>query len=497
MNSSVHLAVDLGAGSGRVMAVHWDGERASIEEVRRFANEPVAIGRTLRWDLPGLWREVELGLAQAAQRFAGRVASVGVDTWALDYVLLSSSDEWMGLPFCYRDDRIRGSLDLLAARASREEVYAATGVQFMEINTLCQWLAHHEASPEVFNTAARFQMIPDWMHWALCGARSVEFTNATTTQFLDPASRGWARGLLGRCGLPTHLLPELVEPGAHLGELQDSVRKRTGLGPIPVIAPATHDTASAVVGTPAGPGGGWAYVSAGTWFLVGVERQAPLLGAEALERNVTNEGGYAGTWRTLKNVAGLWLFDQVRRSLGGPAGPMEAAMLASESLGAAELRCFADPDDPRLLNPPDMAAALRAICGETGQRLPTTAGELGRCALESAALKTAHVLDELELLTGEPIEVVHVVGGGARNPALCQWIANASRRPVLAGPAEATALGNAMVQLASLKRIGSLAEIRDALRASTRPTRFEPEPDASGRWAAARERFAGLVVHRR
>jgi rhamnulokinase len=494
MASSIHLAIDLGAASGRVMAAAWDGARVSVEEVRRFPNDPVWIGESLRWDLPFLLREIELGLARAAALYGGRIASVGADTWALDYVLLSKSGEWLGLPFCYRDARTRGGVQALQQTVPRGEVFAASGLQFMEINTLCQWMAHHTASPEVFAAAARFQMIADCVHHSLCGTEAVEFTNATTTQFFDPTAMRWADGLLRRCGLPTHLLPQVVMPGANLGPLRPTVRRRTGLAEIPVVAPATHDTGSAVVGAPAAPGGGWAFVSAGTWFLVGVERSAPLLGPDALAFNVTNEGGFGGTWRVLKNVSGLWLFDQLRRSLGGPDGPMAAAHLAAEALEAPAWRHVVDPDDPSLMNPENMGSALRTLCLARGGPGPATRGELARCALESAALKTALVVDQLEALGGERIRVVHVVGGGSKNAALCQWIADAAGRPVVAGPAEATALGNAVVQIGALNRIGSLAEMREVVRASSLPAVFEPRPDPSGPAAAARARVLGAAA---
>lgn len=489
MNSpQVYLGIDVGAESGRVMAGAWDGRRVRLEEVHRFPNGPVMVADTLRWDLPGLWREIQSGLNLASQRFGGQLASVGVDTWALDYVLLSRSGELLGLPFCYRDARTRGLVEETTGRIPRAEIFATTGLQFMEINTLYQWIAHHRASPEVFAAASSFQMIPDWLNGCLCGARVAEMTNATTTQFYDPKSRTWARGLLERLGLPTHLLPEMVEPGTRLGTLRGSV------GPaIPVIAPATHDTGSAVAGTP-GPTGepGWAYISSGTWSLVGVESREPLLTPAALDANITNEGGVDGTWRILKNVMGLWLLQRCRAALRDAQGVPEYGELVRWAVDAPALRSLVDPDDPRFLNPPDMPSAVRSVCRETGQPVPETPGALVRCVLESLALKYDAVLRQLETLTGHPLRVVHIVGGGSRNALLNQFTADATGRTVVAGPVEATVLGNVLVQARTLGELGSLAEMRQAVRDSSELDTFLPRPAEADRWAQARERFSAL-----
>ncbi|MBL9174762.1 MAG: rhamnulokinase [Verrucomicrobiales bacterium] len=489
MNSpQVFLGIDVGAESGRVMAGLWDGRRVRLEEVHRFPNGPVAVDDTLRWDLPGLWREIQCGLNLASRRYGGRLASVGVDTWALDYVLLSRSGEMLGLPFCYRDARTRGLVEETAGRVPRNEIFAATGLQFMEINTLYQWIAHHRASPEVFAAASTFQMIPDWLNGCLCGARVAEMTNATTTQFYDPERRTWARGLLERLGLPTHLLPGIVEPGTRLGTLRGS------LGPtIPVIAPATHDTGSAVAGTP-GPTGdpGWAYISSGTWSLVGVESKEPILTPAALAANVTNEGGVDGTWRILKNVMGLWLLQRCRAALGTAGNLPEYDDLVRGAVAAPALRSLVDPDDPRFLNPPDMTSALRDACRETGQPVPETPGALVRCVLESLALKYDAVLRQLETLTGNPLRVVHLVGGGALNALLNQFTADATGLSVVAGPVEATLLGNVLVQARTLGELGSLAELRRVVGGSFELATFGPRPGESDRWAEARERFSEL-----
>ena len=491
MSESILLALDVGAESGRVMAAAWDGRRISLEEMHRFANGPVAIADTLRWDVTRLWQSLEDGLALAARKYSRRIASVGVDTWGLDYVLLSRTDELLGLPYCYRDARTRGGVEKLCQRVPRPEVFAATGSQFLEINTLCQWLAHHEAHPEMLAAADRMLLMPDWLNWCLSGSRVAEFTNATTTQCLHPSTREWSSDLLRRLDLPTQFLPELVQPGTRLGPLRKAVGERTGLAAIDVIAPATHDTASAVVAVPTCRTGhsDWAYISSGTWSLVGVESPVPLLSPSALAHNVTNEGGVDGTWRVLKNVMGLWLIQRCRQRFAESGGTSDYATLTTLAAAEPGGRFWVDPDDPRFLNPRDMPAAIQSYCQETGQPRPETEAALIRCALESLALKYATVLDQLEGLTGDRIEIIHIVGGGRRNQLLNQLTANATGRPVIAGPVEATALGNSLIQLRTRGELSSLKEIREAVLASEQLQTFEPQPDRQGHWASARDRF--------
>jgi len=490
-SSQVYLGLDLGAESGRVVAGLWDGSRMTMEEVHRFPNRMIPMAGTLRWDVLRLWEELLAGLRLAGARWGGQVVSVGVDTWALDYVLLSRSDELLGLPFCYRDSRTRGLVAETVGRVSRAEIFAATGLQFLEINTLYQWIAHQRASPEVFEAAATFLMIPDWLHWSLCGVRACEFTNATTTQFFDPGTRDWSRGLLGRLGLPTHLLPGLVLPGTRLGPLRPEIAAETGLHGVSVVAPGTHDTASAVAGTPGGPSGqpGWAYISSGTWSLVGIESAVPLLSSAAMALNVTNEGGVGGMWRVLKNVMGLWLLQRLRAALAARGADHDYPALVAAAARSAPLRSVVDPDDPRFLNPADMTEALRGWCRESGQPEPESEAALARCILESLALRYAMVLDQLEILSGKTIRTVHVVGGGSRNALLNQWTADASGRLVVTGPAEATALGNLLVQAQTAGELESLGDIRRVVRGSSERMEFHPDPVMADAWAAARKRM--------
>ncbi|MBN8248708.1 MAG: rhamnulokinase [Verrucomicrobia bacterium] len=487
----VYLGVDLGAESGRVVAGLWDGSRMALEAVHRFPNRMIPVAGTLRWDVLGLWGEILAGLRMAGTRWGSQVVSVGVDTWGLDYGLVSRSGELLGLPFCYRDARTRGLVVETMGRIPRAEIFEATGLQFLEINTLYQWIAHQRASPEVFEAAAAFQMIPDWLHGCLSGVCACEFTNATTTQFLNPRTRDWSHGLLRRLGLPTHLLPGLIFPGTRLGPLRPEVAAATGIHGASVVVPATHDTASAVAGTPGGMLGesGWAYISSGTWSLVGIESAEPLMSPAALALNVTNEGGVCGTWRVLKNVMGLWLLQRCRADWAARGQERDYASLMASAALSAPLRSLVDPDDLRFLNPEDMGEALVAACRESGQPEPDSESAIVRCILESLALKYAVVLDQLETLSGTPITAVHVVGGGSRNALLNQWTADASGRVVIAGPVEATAMGNLLVQVQGAGELGSLQEIRCVIRDSSELTEFRPNPATACAWADARGRM--------
>ncbi|MEY3898144.1 MAG: Rhamnulokinase, partial [Verrucomicrobiota bacterium] len=416
----------------------------------------------------------------------------------VDYVLIDKAGELIEQPWNYRDPRTRGILEKVKERVSHEEIFAASGVQFMEINTLYQLLAAHERDPALLASADKFLMIPDYLHFKMCGARVCEFTNATTTQFFHPTKKTWSVDLLAKLGLPTTLLPEVVQPGTRLGRLLPGVCERTGLhAGIEVIAPATHDTGSAVAGVPGAAtegSGRLAYISSGTWSLLGVELHEPDLSSRAFELNLTNEGGVDGTYRLLKNIMGLWLVQECRRSFakGGSTSDYAALVLAAEN--APAFRSLIDPDDESFLSPPDMPEAIAQFCRETDQPVPITEGELVRCALESLAIKYATVLNWLKEMTGSSIGAVNIVGGGSRNRLLDQFTANACRCPVLAGPIEATVLGNVLVQARACGELGSLADIRRVARESSEVEAFQPEDEAE--WSEAQHRFREISLKR-
>ncbi len=489
MVNKSYLAVDLGAESGRVMAGSFDGSRVSLQQMHRFPNGPVRMGSTLRWNLVGLWSEIQNGLREAAARIGPNIASVGVDTWGVDFVLMNRNNELLGQPWNYRDGRTEGMLQKAFQRVSRAEIFAQTGLQFMQINSLYQLLAMCERDPELLALAERFLMVPDFFHWCLCGSRVVEFTNATTSQMLNATTRTWAVDMLRKFDLPTSMFPEVVSPGTQLGTLRKDVADATGLGRLQVIAPATHDTAAAVAAIPTTNTGraDWAYISSGTWSLMGVEVQNAILTDKALQYNVTNEGGIDGTYRLLKNIMGLWLVQRCKLAFEQRGRHLDYAALTGLATEAAPFRSLIDPDRAEFLGPPDMADAIAAECRRTNQPVPETEGQFVRCALESLALKYRMVLGWLEELTQVRVEMIHIVGGGTQNHLLNQFTADACGRPVFTGPVEATALGNVLIQARASGDLSSLAEIRDVVRNSESITQYSPKHTES--WDEAWERF--------
>ncbi len=492
MPQRCYLGVDLGAESGRVVAGLFDGERVRLEEQHRFPNTPVSVGGTLRWNVLSLWSEIQTGLAKSALALGDQITSVGVDTWGVDYVLLSKRNEFLGQPWHYRDPRTNGFLNKATSRIPRAEIFRQTGLQFMEINTLYQLLAMQEQDPDFLAEANLFLMMPDFFHWCLSGSRVVEFTNATTTQCFHATERNWAWDMLRGFDLPTGMFPEVVLPGTKLGSLRGEIAERTGLGKIDVVTPATHDTGAAVAAIPTDHTGkaNWVYISSGTWSLMGVETAEAVLTDQALNYNVTNEGGIDGTFRLLKNIMGLWLVQECKRSFERTGNTWDYSQLAQAASEAESFRSLINPDDGAFLSPGDMPTAIREWCQSHGEPVPETEGQLVRCALESLALKYRMVLGWMEELTGVPVEVIHIVGGGTQNELLNQFTADACAKPVITGPVEATALGNVLIQARAAGEIGSLAEIRSIVKNSFELKTYEPKHTAN--WQAAYERFRQL-----
>lgn len=493
MAAQCYLGVDLGAESGRVMAGLFDGEKIRVEQVNRFPTGGMIFGDTMRWDVLRIWTEILNGLAAGSAQYRDQIRSVGVDTWGVDYALFTDQMEMLGNPYHYRDVRTQGLLEAVLKRVSRQEIFSATGLQFMELNTLYQMVAHHQQHPGICRLAKRFLMMPDLFHWLMSGSQVVEFTNATTTQFFNPQTGTWAFDLLKKLDLSTEMFGEVVAPGTNLGKIRPHIVKQHGVPNIDVVAPATHDTGSAVVGVPTKLTGtsGWAYISSGTWSLMGVEVHQAVLTPRALELNVTNEGGVDGTYRLLKNIMGLWLVQECRRSFERRGKSLDYAELVRMAEASQPFRSLVNPDDHDFLAPQDMATAFANWCSSRGQPAPSTEGEFIRAALESLALKYRIVLEYLEELTGTKIEVIHVVGGGCQNKLLNQFTANACGRPVIAGPAEATVLGNLMVQARSAGEVGSLHEIREVIRRSSDLETFTPQDQPA--WEGALDRFRGLL----
>jgi rhamnulokinase len=480
------LAFDLGAESGRATLGRFDGRRIAIEEVHRFANGPVRMRDTLYWAFPRLWQEVLGGLSKATAAY-GAPASVGVDTWGVDYGFLDEAGDLFRNPICYRDSRTEGMLEAAFAVMPRDEMYGRTGVQFMRLNTLFQLLAERKRRPrDPFHGVSKMLFTPDLINYFLTGRTISEFTIASTSQMLDARTGRWDGELLERLGIPTGMLQEIVPTGTPLGTLLPGVVDETGASETVCIATTGHDTAAAVAAAPA-EGDDWAFISSGTWSLMGAELQAPMLSAEALANNFTNEGGVAGTVRFLKNIMGLWLVQQCRKSFEKHGRVADYTNLTQQAADAPAFGPVINPDDDRFLNPPDMPAAIQNFCRQTGQRAPEFPGSLIRTCLESLALRYRWTLEAMESVLGKRFGAIHVVGGGSKNGLLCQMTADCCRRPVIAGPAEATALGNCLVQAIGLGELRSLADVRAVVRASTDTTFFAPIPD--GRWD---ERYAAF-----
>lgn len=478
MGRQTVLAVDLGAESGRVMAVAYDGATVELEELHRFPNKPVTVRGTLYWDMLRLWGDVQAGLEEGKGL---QPASIGVDTWGVDFALLDGRGDLLGNPVHYRDARTEGMMDAVFRRVPRTDVFAQTGIQFMPINTLYQMMSLVEGGSPQLALAKTFLTIPDLLNYWLTGARVCEFTNATTTQMFNPHTGDWAAGLLERLRLPTDIFPEIVPPGTRLGE-HDGV---------PVIAPACHDTGSAVAAVPATTDA-YAYISSGTWSLVGLEVDEPVMSDAALEANVTNEGGVNGTYRLLKNVMGLWILQQCRKTWATAGEAYDYGHLVDLAKEAPPLRAFVRVDDDVFLRPGDHPAQIRAFCAESGQPVPDAAGPIVRTVLESLALAYRQTLEQVESVAGRRAEVIHIVGGGSQNELLNQMTADATGRPVLAGPVEATVLGNALVQLIALGELADIAEARRLVAATADLHRYDPQDPAA--WDAAYERYQKLVA---
>lgn len=465
-----HVAVDLGAGSGRVIRGRFGEQQLEFEELHRFAHEPTPRDGALRWSSGELFGAILEGLARAS-RSGAPIASVGVDTWGCDYALLDGAGQLLEEPISYRDARTDGVLERAAQRVPLASIYRATGIQLQPFNTLFQ-LFQHVNGPAWPRSAARLLPLPDLFHRLLCGSDSGERTHATTMQMVSAASGEWDRELLRAFGIPSSLLPRLVEAGTRLGPLKEEVARATGLERCEVVAPATHDTASAVAGTPLAED--VAFVSAGTWCLVGVERRAPLLDDAAFTANFTNEGGVGGTTRFLKNVAGMWLLEGCRASWRRAGRDLDWDDLEEAIERAPAWAGVVDPDDPAFFRPADMQLAVEEFLRATQQPVPATPGALARLLLESLALRCAEVIDAIGRLTGTAIRAVRVIGGASRIDFLNQALADVTGLAVIAGPVEATALGNLLVQAIAAGRFGDLAEGRAYIAQRVPSRHYQP-----------------------
>lgn len=468
------LSFDYGASSGRAMLGQFDGSKLSLTEIHRYLNEPVQLGDSLYWDFLRLFHEMKQGILKTANAGYKNIASIGIDTWGVDFGLLDSKGKLLGNPFHYRDSNTQGMMEEAFKLASQDEIYRTTGIAFQTFNSLYQLLSLKVNKSPLLENASTLLFIPDLFRYFLTGEKSCEFTIASTAQMLDAATGNWATELLEKLGLPINILPKIVPAGSIQGKLTDRLASELGIGNVPVVAVAEHDTGSAVVSVPANSDK-FAYLSSGTWSLLGVESTKPVISEDAFKMNYTNEGGYNGTTRLLKNIMGLWIYQECKRAWDKTGEIVSFDELEAEAAKSEPFMCLIDVDNSVFYSPGNMPNKIRTFCKETGQRVPETKGQIVRCIMESLALKYRMALEGLEKLVGHRLPVLHIVGGGCKNKLLSQFTANAIGRPVLAGPVEATAIGNLAVQLIALGEVKNIEEARKLVKNSFPLDEYEPK----------------------
>jgi rhamnulokinase len=493
--SASFVAVDLGGSSGRVMDCRWNGSQFDLREVHRFTNGGVRQGDGLHWDVARLWAEIQNGLKKVSARQSGVPAGIGIDSWGVDYGLLDERDRLLGNPYHYRDARTNGLPETMSATMSSRALFRATGVQSMAINTCFQLASMARSGDRQLADARTLLMIPDLFQFLLSGEKRAEYTEATTTELYDPRARCWSRETLKKFGLPERIFPEVALPGTVLGQVLPGVLADCGFaGGFPSIAVASHDTASAVAAIP-GLDANSALLSSGTWSLMGVTVDEPNLSDEVFNGGFTNEGSADGKALLLKNMTGLWLLQECARMWEAAGKRCAWSELEEAAAKAAAFRSFIDPAAEELQSPEDMCAALRRYCARTGQPAPETPGETARCVFESLSFSYAQVLGDLERVTGRGLSTLRVVGGGCLNRFLCQMTADACEREVIAGPVEAAALGNAMVQAVATGHLADLSEGRAALGRSVQYRSYAPAHGLA--WREAFERYKHVVARGR
>lgn len=490
------LAFDLGASGGRAVIGELTREQGgeaklSVHDIHRFPNEPVRAGKHFYWDILRLLHEIKTAFRKTF-REGYRPASFGIDSWAVDFGLLDRNGELLGNPYHYRDPHTADLMEEVWERVGKNRMFAESGLQFMPFNTVYQLYAMKKADSPQLSQAETLLMIPDLLLYLLTGTKTAEFTNAFTTQLFRPDQRSWNTALMEELGLPAHILLHPLEPGTVVGVLSGDVCRELDIPPVPAVAVATHDTASAVAAVPAleTP---FAYLSCGTWSLLGTELPKPVLSPLAMEWNFTNEGGVNGTYRLLKNIMGLWLIQECKREWDAKGEELSFAELVRQAETAPAFESWMDPDDPRFLQPSRMPEKIRDYCRETLQKVPETKGEIVRCLMESLACRYRSVLERTEILSGQVFAGLHMVGGGIRNEMLCQMTANAIGRPVWAGPAEGSALGNIAVQFMACGALSSLEEARRVISRSFPVRTYQPLHAIQ--WDQAYRRF--ITVTRR
>ncbi|WP_233566565.1 rhamnulokinase [Cohnella endophytica] len=483
------LAIDLGASSGRALLGRLKDGKIEVEEIHRFPNDPVQVGDRLHWDILRLYHEIKTSLLKVKHRGI-ELKSMAIDSWAVDFGFVGKNGELIGNPYHYRDSHTEGAMESLFAEIPASVIFSRTGIQFLPFNTIYQLYALKQANSPWLKEGHRLLMIPDLLRYFLTGEMHNEFSNATTTQLYNPTTDKWDAELLKMLDFPASWFGDVLKPGQLAGRLRTSVCDELGIPSIPVYAVAEHDTGSAVAAVPA-TDKAFAYLSCGTWSLMGTEVDKPVLHELAQKLNFTNEGGVADTYRLLKNIMGLWILQECRREWERAGKTYSFPELVQMAAGTKPFNAFIDPDDDLFLPPGDMPARIAQYCRQSGQLPPETDGEIVRCILESLALKYRHVFELTERLSGHRFSGLHMVGGGIQNTLLCQWTANAIGKTVWAGPSEGSAIGNLAVQWIAMGEFSDIGDARRAIRASFPVTDYEPE-DAEA-WNEAYERFSALT----
>ena len=469
-----YLAFDLGASSGRAILGTIEDGKISLKELHRFANGPVSINGGLFWNIVGLFTELKTGLAKALQETPD-IEGLAIDTWGVDYTFIDNDGFIVGNPRNYRDPRTEDVMDYAFSKISKEKIYELTGIQFMSINSVFQLAASVRDNDKQLQIADKLLFTPNALTYLFCGNISAEYSIATTSQIFNPKTKAWASEIINALGLKPTMFPKIVPSGTIAGELLPSIQEELKCGPIKVILTGSHDTASAVAAVPVEPGSNWAYLSSGTWSLIGLELDEPLINAETLEANYTNEGGVGGKIRFLKNIMGLWLIQQCRDEWIRQGCEYSFGKMVELASAAEPFFAFVDPNDQAFVTPGNMPQRIVDYCKKTGQRVPESHGQIIRIALESLAMRYRRSVIELEKITGKKIDVLHIVGGGCKNDLLNQFTANACGAKILTGPVEATALGNIVVQAMATGDVKDLAEARRIVAASTELGTFLPK----------------------
>lgn len=484
------LAFDYGASSGRAMLGSYDGSRLELSEIHRFSNDPVMVGGSFHWDILRLFHEMKQGILKGAKAGNHQIAGIGVDTWGVDFGLLGASGELLGNPYHYRDSRTEGMIETACRIVPRSDIYGQTGIAFQKFNTLYQLLAMKLGESPFLEKASTLLFTPDLLNYFLTGEKTTEFTIASTSQMLDAATHDWARSLLDKLGISDRILTSIVQPGTRVGALTGSIQGELGVGGIPVLAVAEHDTGSAVISVPVTEGQ-YAYLSSGTWSLLGVESATPVINDKTYQHNYTNEGGFNNTTRLLKNIMGLWIYQECKRAWDKQGEVMSFDELEQAAEISEPFAAFIDPDDDIFYSPGSMPDKVREYCRRTRQTVPESKAAVVRCVMESLALKYRVALEGLDDIVGYRIPVLHIVGGGSKNIMLCRFTANAIGRPVITGPIEATAVGNLACQLIALGEVSGLKQAREVIRNSFPMGEYLPSEGA--RWDEAYAKFKTIT----